>query len=95
MLKSVNLILNWFPVLLYESFCAVTCNINCFCCRPSHLILTEDERKIIGRKSKAIFNYGRQMYLESHGYKCRQIEYVTEETSPENVCILAKKMTLD
>lgn len=60
--------------------------------RPIHLTLTEDERKIIGRKSKAILNYGRQVYLESHGYKCRQIEYVSEETSPENVCILAKRV---
>jgi hypothetical protein len=68
---------------------------NCFYCRPIRLTLTEDERKIIGRKSKAIFNYGRQVYLESHGYKCKQIEYVSEETSPENVCILAKRVTLD
>ncbi|KDR18002.1 TRNA guanosine-2'-O-methyltransferase TRM13-like protein [Zootermopsis nevadensis] len=60
--------------------------------RPTHLIPTDDERKIIGRKSKAIFNYGRQMYLESHGYKCRLIEYVTEETSPENVCVLAQRV---
>jgi hypothetical protein len=59
------------------------------------LNLTEEERKIMGRKSKAIFNYGRQVYLESHGYKCKQIEYVTEETSPENVCILAKRVTQD
>jgi hypothetical protein len=59
------------------------------------LTLTEDERKIIGRKSKTIMNYGRQVYLEKHGYKCRQIEYVSEETSPENVCILAKKVAED
>jgi predicted nucleic-acid-binding Zn-ribbon protein len=73
----------------------LTYHFNCLYCRPIHLPLTEDERKTIGRKSKAIFNYGRQMYLESHGYKCKHIEYVTEETSPENVCILAKRVTWD
>ncbi|XP_069694498.1 tRNA:m(4)X modification enzyme TRM13 homolog [Periplaneta americana] len=57
--------------------------------RPIRSTLSEEEKKTIGRKSKAILNYGRQKYLESYGYKCRIVEYVTEETSPENVCLLA------
>lgn len=81
-------------VLLYGYFSELTYlyNIHPFYSRSIHLTLTEDERKIIGRKSKAILNYGRQVYLESQGYKCKQIEYVSEETSPENVCILAKRV---
>jgi hypothetical protein len=67
----------------------------CFYSRPLHLTLTEDDRQIIGRNSKAILNYGRQVYLENQGYKCKQFEYVTEETSPENVCILANRATQD
>jgi tRNA:m4X modification enzyme len=63
--------------------------------RPLHITLTEDERKKIGRNSKALLNYGRQVYLENQGYKCKQFEYVTEQTSPENICILAKRVTQD
>ena len=80
---------------MYERFSVLTYNTHCFYSRPLFLTLTEDDRKIIGRNSKAIFNYGRQVYLENQGYKCKVFEYVTEETSPENVCILAKRVTQD
>jgi hypothetical protein len=80
---------------MYERFSVLTYNAHCFYYRPLFLTLTEDDRKIIGRNSKAILNYGRQIYLENRGYKCKVFEYVTEETSPENVCILAKRVTQD
>lgn len=85
----------WYPVLLYRCFSVLKCNSHNFYFRPLHITLTEDDRKIIGRNCKAILNYGRQVYLENQGYKCKQFEYVTEQTSPENICILAKRVTQD
>jgi len=84
----------WFPVLLYRCF-SVTNVTLIFFFRTLHVTLTEDERKKIGRNSKALLNYGRQVYLENQGYKCSQFEYVTEQTSPENICILANRVTQD
>ncbi|KAJ9587208.1 hypothetical protein L9F63_019288 [Diploptera punctata] len=56
---------------------------------PSHI--TDNEKKLIGRKAKLIMNVGRQSYLEERGFTCELLEYVNETTSPENICILAKK----
>jgi len=83
------------PSFTVWMFNLLKCNSHRFYFRSLHVTLTEDDRKKIGRNSKAILNYGRQVYLENQGYKCKQFEYVTEQTSPENICILAKRVTQD
>ncbi|PSN44974.1 tRNA:m(4)X modification enzyme TRM13 [Blattella germanica] len=59
--------------------------------RVCPLDLSDEERKMIGRKVKSLINIGRQRYLEENGFTCEMIEYVEENVSPENISILATR----
>lgn len=58
--------------------------------RYSRLSLSKEARESIGRKCKMIMNYARLVHLQKAGYTGKLVYYVKEETSPENVCIIAK-----
>ncbi|XP_076275542.1 tRNA:m(4)X modification enzyme TRM13 homolog [Rhynchophorus ferrugineus] len=51
--------------------------------------LTRQEREEIGRKCKNIINWGRLNYLESQGLSSFLHNYVTKDTTLENVCIVS------
>lgn len=53
--------------------------------QPSKL----SEHEIIGRKAKALLNWGRLIYLESVGFEAQLFYYTSIDVSLENMCIVA------
>lgn len=51
-------------------------------------------REEIGRRAKALIDYGRVLYLREKGFEARLCYYVPTTESLENVCIVAKKDVL-
>lgn len=52
-------------------------------------LLSVSEREKIGRQCKRIIDTGRLLYLRSKGMKASLREYVDEDTTPENVVLIA------
>jgi tRNA:m4X modification enzyme len=82
-LESEGFTSNEFPIISKIASWA-TCGIKQFdnkedCC----------ERESIGRKSKALLNWGRLEYLKSYGFNCRLVHYTDRDTTLENTCIIA------
>ena len=46
------------------------------------------ERESIGRKAKALLNYGRLEYLKAFGFNCRLVHYASTDVTLENMCIV-------
>lgn len=53
--------------------------------------LTREQRELVGRKAKALVDWGRVLYLRSCGFEARLCYFVDTSVSLENVCIVAKK----
>nr|XP_034172109.1 tRNA:m(4)X modification enzyme TRM13 homolog isoform X2 [Osmia lignaria] len=64
---------------------------NCRDTRTNTRILTSSERENIGRKVKALLNWGRLEYLKSVGFQSNLIYYTTTDVSLENMCIVATR----
>lgn len=56
-----------------------------------NLGLSQQEREVVGRRAKALLDWGRVLYLRGHGFDARLVYYVTTGVSLENVCIVATK----
>ncbi|KAL1512375.1 hypothetical protein AB1Y20_005633 [Prymnesium parvum] len=52
-------------------------------------VLSEAERVAVGWQCKRLLDSGRQRFLEAHGYRAWQEQYVDSQVSPENVLLLA------
>lgn len=48
-----------------------------------------EDRETTGFRVKTLLNYGRLKYLQSRGFNCKLVRYVSSETTLENVCIVA------
>lgn len=59
---------------------------------PKEEILTQEFREEVGRKAKALLDWGRVLYLREKGFEARLCYYVPASVSLENVCIVAKKV---
>ncbi|XP_029035241.1 tRNA:m(4)X modification enzyme TRM13 homolog isoform X2 [Osmia bicornis bicornis] len=59
--------------------------------RTNTRTLTSSERENIGRKVKALLNWGRLEYLKSVGFQSNLIYYTTTDVSLENMCIVATR----
>ncbi|GJQ73071.1 hypothetical protein Trydic_g1701 [Trypoxylus dichotomus] len=57
--------------------------------RDKQIGLNRQEKEMVGKKCKALLNYGRLKYLESIGFKCELCFYVSPSVSLENLCIVA------
>ncbi|XP_066997014.2 tRNA:m(4)X modification enzyme TRM13 homolog isoform X3 [Anabrus simplex] len=64
-------------------------------CKQSNRFLTlnlrPEEKEDIGRKCKQILDYGRLKYLEALGFRSKLVYYISEQISPENLCMVAVK----
>ncbi|CAH0718872.1 unnamed protein product, partial [Brenthis ino] len=58
-----------------------------------NLNLDRAQREQIGRRAKALLDWGRVLYLKEHGFDARLVYYVPTSVSLENVCIIAKKIS--
>ncbi|XP_028035654.1 tRNA:m(4)X modification enzyme TRM13 homolog isoform X1 [Bombyx mandarina] len=54
--------------------------------------LSREQREQVGRRAKALLDWGRKLYLEEKGFNVKLCHYVPIGVSPENVCIVATKM---
>ncbi|KAJ2941120.1 hypothetical protein O0L34_g10356 [Tuta absoluta] len=50
-------------------------------------------REEVGRRAKALLDWGRVLYLREKGFETHLCYYVPSAVSPENVCIVATKRT--
>lgn len=57
-------------------------------------VLTQEFREQVGRKAKALLDWGRVLYLREKGFDARLCYYVPSSVSLENVCIVAKKVSV-
>lgn len=55
---------------------------------------TMKEREFIGRKVKTILNWGRVKYLTNAGFQSNLLYYTTTHVSLENMCIIAKRISM-
>lgn len=58
----------------------------------SLLNLQQEQREQVGRRAKALIDWGRVLYLRENGFQARLVHYVPTSVSLENVCIVAKKV---
>ncbi|CAG4987310.1 unnamed protein product [Colias eurytheme] len=56
-----------------------------------YLGLSREAREEVGRRAKALLDWGRVLYLRGCGFDARLAYYVHSSVSLENVCIIAKK----
>ncbi|XP_045778291.1 tRNA:m(4)X modification enzyme TRM13 homolog [Maniola jurtina] len=56
------------------------------------LNLSQEQRQAIGRRAKALLDWGRALHLERCGFRARLLRYVPAGVSLENVCIVATKV---
>lgn len=56
------------------------------------LNLQQEQRELVGRRAKALIDWGRVLYLRDNGFQARLVHYVPPGVSLENVCIVAKKV---
>ncbi|KAG0730589.1 tRNA:m(4)X modification enzyme TRM13 [Chionoecetes opilio] len=61
-------------------------------CRYTRLRLSAQHRAEVGRKAKQVLDYGRLQYMEGQGFVCRLVQYVTMDTTPENVALIAQRV---
>lgn len=54
---------------------------------PSNL--EEKERKKVGQMARRIIDHGRLLFLRSWGFNAKLVEYINQDTSLENICIIA------
>lgn len=59
--------------------------------REYFLNATWEDRRKIGRMCKRIIDYARILYLESIGYEASLVNYIQEDTTPENVLLVATR----
>lgn len=52
--------------------------------------LTLEQKEKIGNKCKRIIDLARIKYLEENGFECFLKYYVHTDTTPENVCLIAR-----
>lgn len=50
-----------------------------------------NERETIGRKAKALLNWGRLVFLENAGFQAELLYYTSADVSLENMCIVATR----
>lgn len=60
--------------------------------RYTRLNLSAHYREEIGRKAKQVLDYGRMQYMCEQGFECSLVQYVTKETTLENVALIAKRV---
>ncbi|KAG0729018.1 tRNA:m(4)X modification enzyme TRM13 [Chionoecetes opilio] len=60
--------------------------------RYTRLRLSAQHRAEVGRKAKQVLDYGRLQYLGGQGFVCRLVQYVTMDTTPENVALIAQRV---
>jgi len=53
--------------------------------------LTSDEQREIGKMCKRLIDQGRILYLRSHGYNCKLIEYINSDITPENISLMVTR----
>lgn len=58
--------------------------------RYTRLSLSAKYREEVGRKAKQVLDYCRTQYLREQGFQANLVLYVTEESTPENVALVAK-----
>ncbi|XP_034836362.1 tRNA:m(4)X modification enzyme TRM13 homolog [Maniola hyperantus] len=56
------------------------------------LDLSREQRELVGRRAKALLDWGRTLYLRECGFDARLVYYVPPGVSLENVCIVATKV---
>ncbi|XP_044261825.1 tRNA:m(4)X modification enzyme TRM13 homolog isoform X1 [Tribolium madens] len=61
--------------------------------RDKEIGVTRSQKEELGRRAKALLNWGRLQFLEGLGFECRLHYYVEADVSLENVCIVAKNKT--
>lgn len=59
--------------------------------RYTRLNLSAQYREEVGRKAKQVLDYGRIQYLRTEGFQANLVLYVTQESTPENVALLARR----
>ncbi|XP_047515554.1 tRNA:m(4)X modification enzyme TRM13 homolog isoform X3 [Pieris napi] len=53
--------------------------------------LSRQRREEVGRRAKAVLDWGRVLYLKECGFDARLTYFIPDSVSPENLCIVAKK----
>ncbi|XP_023948496.2 tRNA:m(4)X modification enzyme TRM13 homolog isoform X2 [Bicyclus anynana] len=56
-----------------------------------HVALEREQRAAVGRRAKALLDWGRVLQLRARGFQARLVHYVPAGVSLENVCIVATK----
>ncbi|CAH0663600.1 unnamed protein product [Spodoptera exigua] len=59
----------------------------------SRLVLAQEYRESVGRRAKHLLDWVRVLHLRDLGFDARLCFYVPVTVSPENVCIVAKKIS--
>ncbi|XP_059062379.1 tRNA:m(4)X modification enzyme TRM13 homolog [Achroia grisella] len=54
--------------------------------------MSQQYREVVGRRTKALLDWGRVLYLREKGFDARLCYYVPTSVSLENLCIIAKKV---
>lgn len=54
-----------------------------------------NEREVVGRRAKALLNWGRLVFLESVGFQAELLYYISTDVSLENMCIVATRARCD
>lgn len=49
-------------------------------------------KEMVGRRAKALLDWGRVLFLKKHGFQARLCYFVPQSVSLENVCIVATKL---
>ncbi|KAK0176982.1 hypothetical protein PV328_001079 [Microctonus aethiopoides] len=88
-LKNCGFLPDEFPIL-----CSITSWATCGTGKNRNDLHSQnkfefDERESIGRKVKALLNWGRIEYLNSIGFDSHLYHYIKSEISLENVCVIA------
>lgn len=59
--------------------------------RDKEIGLDRSQKEEVGKRCKAVLNWGRLRFMEKLGFKCNLHYYVEAGVSLENVCIVARK----
>lgn len=59
--------------------------------RYTRLNLPPQYREEVGRKAKQVLDYGRRHYMQEQGFQSNLVLYVSKESTPENVALIATR----
>ncbi|XP_050355282.1 tRNA:m(4)X modification enzyme TRM13 homolog [Nymphalis io] len=59
-----------------------------------NLNLSQEQREYIGKRAKMLLDWGRVLHLKELGFDAELVYYVPQTVSLENVCIIARKLSI-